>query len=218
MIVVTNSRYSLRAARRLGAALIAANCAFAFAPTLRAQETVVTFDPAQTRVDFTLDATLHTVHGTFKLKSGEIRFDASTGKASGAVIVDAASGETGNGGRDRKMHREILESAKFPEIAFMPSQVKGTLDLKNFSQNGPQGTTQVEVSGTFRLHGQDHQMTLVVSIQPAAGGQLRASTKFSVPYIQWGLKNPSTFILRVSETVELDIHATARIGPALAVR
>jgi polyisoprenoid-binding protein YceI len=214
--MMINSRYSLRAARRLGAALIVAHCAFAFVPALRAQETVVSFDPAQTKIDFTLGATLHTVHGTFKLKSGEIRFDASTGKASGAVIVDATSGETGNGGRDRKMHREILESAKFPEIVFTPSQVKGPPDWKGLTQGGLQGTSQVEVSGAFRLHGQDHEMTLVVSIQTAAGGQLQASTRFSVPYIQWGLKNPSTFILRVSETVDLDIHAAARIGPALA--
>jgi polyisoprenoid-binding protein YceI len=208
----------IRTRSRGAAILIAAVCAFAFAPAVRAQETVVSLDPAQTKVEFTLGATLHTVHGTFKLKSGEIRFDPSSGKASGAVIVDATSGETGNSGRDRKMHREILESAKFPEIVFLPNQVKGFADLKSIAQGGLQGASQGEVSGVFRLHGQDHDATLAVSIQPAASGQLQASAKCPVPYIKWGLKNPSTFILRVSDTVDLEIHATARIGPALAAQ
>ena len=91
---------------------------FVLAPALRAQDVVVNFDPAATQVDFTLGATLSTVHGIFKLKSGQIDFDPATGKAGGAVILDATSGNTDNSSRDKKMHGEILESAKFPEIAF----------------------------------------------------------------------------------------------------
>src|SRR5206468_824467 len=61
-------------------------------------ETVV-FDPTRTTVAFTLGDVLHTVHGSFKLKSGVIHFDSSTGKASGSVVVDATSGESGSGAR-----------------------------------------------------------------------------------------------------------------------
>jgi hypothetical protein len=35
---------------------------------LRAQEMVVTLDPAQTAIHYTLGATAHTVHGTFELE------------------------------------------------------------------------------------------------------------------------------------------------------
>jgi polyisoprenoid-binding protein YceI len=172
---------------------------------LRGQEMVVTMDPAQTQINYILDAFAHTVHGTFKLKSGVIRFDPSTGKASGAIVVDATSGSSGNDGRDSKMHREILESQKFPEVTFSPHQVKGAVN--------PQGSSQVEVSGTFRLHGKDHDLTLPVEVQLAAA-QATASTQFTIPYQQWGLKNPSTFILRVKDTVDIEIHAVARITPA----
>ncbi len=170
-----------------------------------AQEMVVTLDPARTEIHYTLPAVAHTVHGTFKLKSGAIRFDPATGKVTGAVVVDAASGNSGNDGRDSKMHREVLESQKFPEIVFTPQQVKGTVNQ--------QGASQIEVSGIFRLHGQEHQMTLPVALQ-LAGTEATASTQFSIPYQQWGLKNPSTFILRVKDTVDLEIHAVAHISLA----
>jgi polyisoprenoid-binding protein YceI len=115
--------------------------------------------------------------------------------------VNATSGESGNGGRNRKMHREILESGKDPEIIFTPSQVKGTLD--------PKGPSKLEVSGQFSLHGQDHDVTVPIEIQPS-GRQLQMATHITIPYINWGLKNPSTFILRASEKVEIDIHAAGQ--------
>src|SRR5438270_6481510 len=75
-----------------------------------AQEMTVQLDPDHTRVAFTLGDVLHTVHGTFKLKNGTIHFDPTTGAASGLVVVDVTSGDTGNNSRDRKMHKDILES------------------------------------------------------------------------------------------------------------
>ncbi len=175
---------------------------------MRAQESLITLDPTATKIEFTLAATLHTVHGTFKLKSGEIHWDPATGHASGAVVIDATSGDTDNASRDKNMHTDVLESAKFPEITFTPAQVKGALPKA--------GTAQIEVSGKIRLHGQDHDTTLRVTVQPGTDGSLQASTQFAVPYVKWGLKNPSTFLLHVGDTVDVDIHATARVAPAAA--
>jgi polyisoprenoid-binding protein YceI len=182
--------------------LFAALAALILTPAGRAQEVAAQLDPVQTKIEFTLGSTLHTVEGTFKLKSGAIRFDAATGKMSGSIIVDATSGESGNAGRDRKMHREILESGKYPEIIFTPNEAKGA-----FNPNGP---SRLEVSGQMRLHGQDHEMTLPIDIQPA-GRQLRMTMHITIPYIQWGVKNPSTFILRASDKVEIDIHAVGQV-------
>lgn len=167
------------------------------------EQTVVEFDPAQTHVDFILGTVLHTVHGEFKLKKGLIRFDPASGAASGALVIDAASGESGNSSRDGRMKKSILESQKYPEITFTPRSVKG--------QVAPEGDSQVEVEGTFNLHGTDHPLTLVTKVT-AKDGNITAATHFVVPYIQWGLKNPSTFILRVSDTVEIDIHAAGHIA------
>ena len=182
-------------------AVFVALAALVLAPTGRAQEVAVQLDPVQTKIEFTLGSTLHTVDGTFKLKSGTIGLDPSTGKMSGSIIVDATSGQSGNEGRDRKMHREILESGKYPEIVFTPNQVKGTFN--------PKGPSKLEVSGQFSLHGQDHDMTLPIDVQPA-GRQLQMAAHITIPYIKWGLKNPSTFILRASDKVEVDIHAVGQ--------
>src|ERR1700674_2819249 len=186
-------------------ALFAALAALVLAPTEQAQEVAVQLDPVQTKIEFTLGSTLHTVEGTFKLKSGTIRLDPSTGKMSGSIIVNATSGQSGNEGRDRKMHREILESGKYPAIIFTPSQVKGTFD--------PKGPSKLEVSGQFSLHGQDHDLTLPIEIQPS-GRQPQMATHITIPYIKWGLKNPSTFILRASDKVEIEIHATGHFADA----
>jgi polyisoprenoid-binding protein YceI len=172
------------------------------APASRAQESIVQLDPAQTKIEFTLSSGLHTVHGTFALKGSTIRFDPASGKISGAIVVDAASGDSGNSGRDKKMHREVLESAKFPEIVFMPRQFTGTV--------AADGASKVEVAGQFRLHGQDHDVTLPIDVK-AHGRNLQITTHIDIPYVQWGLKNPSNFLLRVSDKVDLDIQATGRV-------
>ncbi len=182
--------------------------AVCFSAALHAQETTITLNPASTQINFTLAATLHTVHGIFKLKSGEIHWDSATGRASGAVVIDATSGDTDNASRDKNMHTEVLESTKFPEITFTPAQIKGTLPKA--------GTAQIDVSGKIRLHGQDHDTTLTFTVQPGTDGSLQASTQLAVPYVEWGLKNPSTFLLHVGDTVDVDIHATARIAASAA--
>ena len=108
-----------------------------------AQETVLQLDPAQTHIQFTLSDVLHTVHGSFRLKRGSIHYDFASGNASGEIVIDAQSADSGSGARDKRMHKNVLESEKFPEIAFLPDHVEGSL-------------AKAKVHGTFRIHGQDH--------------------------------------------------------------
>jgi polyisoprenoid-binding protein YceI len=167
------------------------------------QELAFQLDTSQSNVQFTLGDVLHTVHGTFRMKESTVRFDPKTGKAGGALLVDATSGDTGNKSRDKKMHKDILESAKYPEIRFTVQSVRGTLP-----QNG---TAQVEMSGILNLHGADHPFTVAAPVQ-VSDGRATADVKFTVPYQQWGLKNPSTFILRVSDKVDIVVHAAGAIA------
>jgi len=176
--------------------------AMAAASVAQAQQRTFTLDPAQTKIDFTVDSTLHTVHGDFLLKRGSIQFDNVTGAASGELVVDSASGESGNDGRDKKMHKDILESPKYPDIIFTPQRLKGTV--------ANDGKSTVEVEGILAMHGESKPVTipLEVELQNGAGS---AEGSFSVKYLEWGMKNPSTFILRVKDTVQIHVHAVGKI-------
>jgi polyisoprenoid-binding protein YceI len=168
----------------------------------RAQETVVELDPAQTQIGFTLGDALHTVRGIFKLRQGTISFNPATGQAGGLVVVDATSGDSGNHARDRKMHKDVLQSEQYPEITFVPQRVQG--------QVLPEGDFRVQVDGIFTMHGESRPLTLLVQAN-ATGEELTANVTFSVPYVNWGLKNPSTLFLRVSSTVDIAIQAVGHI-------
>jgi polyisoprenoid-binding protein YceI len=165
----------------------------------RAQDAALNFVPSKTTVKFTLGDTIHTVHGEFDLKRGGIHFNPATGVISGEVVVDATSGRTGNGMRDRKMHKEILESAANPEIVFRPDRVDGKV--------ANHGKSSIQVHGIFSIHGTDHEIMIPVEVEMAVD-HWSATGHFVVPYQKWGIKNPSTFILRVSESVVLDVRAS----------
>jgi polyisoprenoid-binding protein YceI len=165
-------------------------------PLHAAREVRIDFDPQKTTIGFTLGASMHEVHGVFRLKSGSIRFDRQTGVASGSVIVDAASGASGSESRDSEMKRDILENGRFPEIVFTPTNVIGTVP--------EQGSATVQVHGAFRIHGVDHDVTLTVALT-VTGASFQLSTKFPVPYVAWGMKDPSVFVLRVAKEVEISV-------------
>jgi polyisoprenoid-binding protein YceI len=166
-----------------------------------AQEQAFQLDPAQTSVKFTVGDVLHTVRGTFKLKHGSLQID-KTGKIAGEIAVDAGSGDSGSGMRDRKMNKEVLESARYPEIDFRPDRFDGTVPN--------QGKSTVMVHGIFSIHGTDREITVPAQVE-MDGDHWTASVHFTIPYAKWGMKNPSTLFLKVSDTVEIDLAAVGNV-------
>jgi polyisoprenoid-binding protein YceI len=167
-----------------------------------AQELVLSFDPARTSVAFTVSSALHTVHGTFHFKSGSMQFDTVTGVATGELVVDARSGASGSDGRDSRMHKSVLESMRFPEVTFRPDHVEGTVALT--------GDSDVRVHGRFGIHGAEHEVVLPAHVHMEAGAAT-ATIHFGVPYVAWGMKDPSNFLLKVSNTVNLELEAAAKV-------
>src|SRR6202140_419698 len=167
------------------------------APQPPASEIVLGIDPAESKVHWTLGSTLHTGHGSFAFKKGTLQLDTSTGKARGEIIVDATSGNSGDDSRDKKMHREVLESGRYVEVVFRPDRVEGKIT--------PQGTFAAQVHGLFILHGSEHELTVPVQAELAAD-HWTGTAKFSVPFIDWGLKNPGSFFLKVNHAVEIELE------------
>src|SRR5467141_1995382 len=177
------------------------------APQPSASEIVLGIDPAKSQVYWTLGSTVHTVHGSFAFKKGNLRLDTSTGKASGEIIVDAASGNSGNDSRDRKMHKEVLESARYAEVIFRPDRVEGEIP--------PQRAFTVNVHGLLVLHGSEHQLTVPVQAE-LAGDHWTGSGKCNVPFIGWGLKNPGNFFLKVDHAVQIEAELQGSLQNAAA--
>jgi polyisoprenoid-binding protein YceI len=179
------------------------------APLVRAQSAPQSvsmhIDPARTEIHWTLNGNMHTVHGTFRLKGGLITFNPSTGVAQGEFLVDVQTGESGNHSRDNHMQKDVLESDKYPQAIFHPLKVTGL--VKSGS------TENITVEGTFTLHGKDHPLRLDTKVQ-IDGHDAVATTHFTVPYVDWGIKDPSTFIFHVDKTVDVDVVAKGAIEGA----
>jgi polyisoprenoid-binding protein YceI len=166
-----------------------------------AEELFVDLDPAKTQIAFTISDTLHTVHGTFRLKEGQIRFAPNGNAMSGDVIVDAASGDSGSAARDKRMTRDILQAERFPEIHFRPERKSGAVAAS--------GKSDVEVIGSFLIHGESHEITVPMHIE-VSGSEFVAKGTFLVPYVEWGMKSPGNFLIKVNDNVKIDLAAEGR--------
>ena len=171
--------------------------AAAAARSTEAQEIVLVLDTSLCKVHYTVDSSLHTVHGTFNLKSGTVHFDPESGKAGGEIVVYATSGESGNSSRDSRMHKEILESPTYPDVVFRPTQVEGKVTRD--------GNSDVRLHGVMLLHGKEHEMVVPVHAQ-LASDHWTGTASFPVPYIEWGLKDPSNWLLKVKPVVNIELE------------
>jgi len=182
--------------RRRTALLLA--LAALFAAPAAGEEVTVRLDPAKSRIGFTLGATLHTVHGSMKLTRGEVRFDPESGAAEGRIVVDARSAETGNRDRDADMHAKVLESGRFSDIVLAVERIEGGFQ--------PKGTSRLTLHGQLSIHGRSHRVSLPAEVT-VEGGRVTAKLEFTVPYVEWGMKDPSKFLLSVAKVVKVTVEA-----------
>ena len=145
---------------------------------------------------FALAGTGHHVNGTFHVQSGTVDFNPAASKISGSIVVAAGSGDSGEPSRDKKMNSAVLDVAHYTEVSFSPRSYQGTIAAS--------GDSTIQVTGTFTLHGTAHDIAVPMQIH-IDGGNLTAKTHFTVPYVQWGLKDPSVFILKVAKEVDIDL-------------
>ena len=168
-----------------------------------AQQQSFKIDPQSSEVAFTLGDVLHTVHGVFHVQSGAVDFDPAGSKISGSVIVAAGSGDSGNETRDKRMSKDILDVPHFAEISFVPRSYQGSIALS--------GDSTIQVTGVFNLHGMPHDLTVPAQIH-IDGTNCTVQAHFAVPYVKWGLKDPSTFILRVGKEVEIALTLKGQVS------
>ena len=175
------------------------------APPLAADTWTFELDPAATAVRFHFGATLHSVHGTLEATEGRIVVDPATGEASGRIVFDATSAETGNARRDAKMHEKILESARYPRMVYTVRRVSGTLH--------PAGRSELQLHGVLDMHGVSRPVDVLATAE-VAGGRVTAEGTLTLPYLDWGMTDPSFFVLRVEKQVHVTLDAVGRLSVA----
>jgi polyisoprenoid-binding protein YceI len=136
------------------------------------------------------------------VQSGSIEFDRGTPKMSGSVVVLAGSCKTGNGSRDKKMNKDILEVEQYATVSFEPKTYTGDL--------ASSGDSNLQVTGIFTLLGTPHEITVPMLVH-LEGASATAKAHFVVPYVQWGLKNPSFMIWKADNDVAIDLNLAGTI-------
>jgi hypothetical protein len=173
------------------------------APAALSQHQTFVVNPDASEVKMTLKTTHEIVNGTFQIQSGSIEFDRSTPKMSGLVVVLAGSGKTGNDSRDKKMNKDILKVDQYTTVSFAPKTYTGTI--------APSGDSTIQVSGVFTLLGDPHDLTIPMQIH-IDGSKGTAKAQFILPYVQWGLKNPSFLIWKAENEVAIDLSLVGNIA------
>ena len=180
-------------------------CRSSAPPFALAQHQAFNINPDASTVTFTLSSTHEVTNGTFHVAKGLVNFDPASPNLSGLIDVSAATGNTGNASRDKKMLNEVLQASQFADITFVPQTYTGTL--------APTGDSTLQVTGIFTLHGAPHTLTVPMQLH-IDGAKCTARTTFKVPYVEWGLKDPSWFVLKVSKEVDLNLTLVGFLAPA----
>jgi polyisoprenoid-binding protein YceI len=168
-----------------------------------ARNIAIHFDPQSTEIHFKVGGLPRDVRGTFQFKGGALAIDPDSTLAQGELLVDATTGRTGNGARDKEMQEEVLESKRYPSIFFHAEHLRGEVPKAD-------GSSDVIAEGMLNIHGADHSLQMKVHLV-RVGNTLSATTHFSVPYVEWGMKNPRGSFFHLSKTAQVDVNAKGTI-------
>jgi polyisoprenoid-binding protein YceI len=159
-------------------------------------------DRALSTVSFTLTGS-HLVEGTFKVTSGDFSLDPQSGVMQGMVTVDASSGDSNEKSRDKKMTSEQMKAQAFPSVTFAPTKLTG--------QVKDSGDSTGQVDGTFTLLGKEHPLTVPMAVH-VEGNHFTATGSFIVPYVSWGMKDPSWFVMKMAKEVKVDLKLAGTVS------
>jgi polyisoprenoid-binding protein YceI len=165
-------------------------------------------DPANSNAKFEIDEELREepfhVVGQTKVVSGDVSYDATSGKVSGLISIDGATLKTDSSQRDGAIGRFILhtEDADKRFITFAP---------KTISSVPPDPVLDTEytftLGGTLTINGIAKEVSWIVTGKAAAGGTITGTAKTAVKRGDFGLTIPNIpFVANVSENVDLTLN------------
>jgi polyisoprenoid-binding protein YceI len=170
---------------------------------LVAQAGTFRIDPATCEAGFDLKATGHTVHGTTTRVTGEVRVEPDPVGAltlTGTIAIVAASLQTGNDKRDATMHSKSLLVDTYPTIEFQPER---------FTPSSPpdaDGSVTGVLGGRLTMRGQTKAQAITATLV-TKGERILASGAFDVTWAEFGIPDPSFFIVRIEKAAHAHFRA-----------
>jgi polyisoprenoid-binding protein YceI len=160
-------------------------------------------DAASSEAGFDLKATMHTVHGSTKAVTGDVRVEPEEDgvlKLSGRIEITAASLETGNEKRDATMHSKSLLVESFPKLVFEPERFTPS------GAQGSDGSIPGALSGRLTIRGQTRAQAIEATLA-SHGERIVASGRFDVRWAEFGVPDPSFFVVRIDAVAHAHFRA-----------
>jgi hypothetical protein len=101
------------------------------------------------------------------------------------------------------MNKDILKVEQYANVSFEPKTYTGAIALS--------GDSNIQVTGIFTLLGTPHEITIPILVH-LEGATAMAKAHFIMPYVQWGVKNPSFLIWKADDDVAIDLTLAGRLS------
>jgi polyisoprenoid-binding protein YceI len=166
------------------------------------------------KVVFTSKAPTETFEGKTSRMEGKITLDPGAVGDSITVHleVDLASIDTGSKLRNKHMRENHLETAKFPNAVFDGAAVLAGAGAKLEAGR----TAAFQVEGTFTIHGVSRRLRCdahATFIPQGSGGAIAFSADFPVTLSDYDIKRPEFLFMKLAETQQVRVSATASSQP-----
>ena len=159
--------------------------------------------PENTKIGFTLDSTLHVIHGSAPKFQGSLRFPLSQKPEAfhAQVAVPVKDMVTGNDSRDEKMRDYCFEMKKYPEIRF---ESTGVENLPPSLEKGKD--FEFTLKGNLTIKDVTREISIPVKGATKDDG-LHLSGKVMLNYLKdFNIKDPSVLLFRVAKEVEVSVE------------
>jgi polyisoprenoid-binding protein YceI len=171
-----------------------AGCALAAAASLAVA-------PADGRVEFHADSSLHPVDGAARQFTGHLDTDALVGD----LDVMASSLATGLGPRDSRLVSWCLEAPRFPSIHLAVARISGAVE----GLRAAAGSGGVTLEGTLTIRDVVREVTIPATYA-WEGSNLRLKGRYAMKWTDWNVPDPSIVLSTVAPEMNVTFDILAR--------
>lgn len=159
--------------------------------------------PQQSEVQFVSDAVLETFSGKTKNVSGWLECDVEKlGATRASFIVQAASLNTGNRLRDKRMRNDFLETDKFSDIRF---DLKRVVSPVSRLESGKK--VELTGEGDFLIHGVTRNESIPLQVTYDQGQKsVTVQSQFPIRLSDYQIERPQVLWFKLAETVEVKLN------------